>query len=109
MRSTAHERHVANGKRERRHVVLKQKADSAGARRRGQRVDVVAADLDRSTARPQRAGNAAQERRLSASVRAEHGEQLALAHVQSEVPQDLALTVVETRLANSDQRLRLLP
>src|SRR5262245_16566231 len=48
MRSPAHEYHVADGKRDRRSVVLNQKSDSSGAGRGGQRVDIITADLDRA-------------------------------------------------------------
>ena len=77
VRSPAHEHHVADGKGKRRRVVLKQEADSAGAGRRRKAADLVTAHLDRSTARRQRAGDAAQQRRLPTSVRAEHRQDLA--------------------------------
>src|SRR5262245_18918219 len=105
MRCPAHEHHVADGKRKRRSMVLKQEAESPGSGRQGKRLNVITADLDRSTAGRQCAGDAAQEGGLSTSVRTKHLQDLAPVHVETEVTQDLGATVSEARPANPNQRL----
>jgi hypothetical protein len=84
-------------------MILKQEADSARAGRGSKPMDLLTADLDRSTARRQRAGDAAQQRRLPASVPAEHGQNLAPVDVQRDVTQDVAWTVAEAGVAHADQ------
>ena len=103
MRSPPHKNDIGDREGKRRTMILKQESDSACASRGRQRVNVVSFDLNRPAPQPQCAGNAAEERRLSAPVRAQHRQDFAPAHLNTEVTQDVAVTVLEGRVANLDQ------
>ena len=68
-------------------------------------MDIIAADLDRPAAGPQRSGDAPEESCFPASVGTKDRQDLPSVYVQIDAIKDLAFAVTEARAPNANQRI----